>query len=316
MRHGFDAYFGIPYSNDMGNVGRGQPPTPLMRNQDVVEAPCDQRTITRRYTDESINFVRRNREKPFFLYLAHTFPHVPLHASDEFAGKSPRGPYGDVVEELDANVGRLLQFLRDEKLAERTLVIFTSDNGPWLSQRENGGSAGLLRSGKTTTWEGGMRVPAIAWWPGRIKPGMVTRSHASLLDLLPTCAELAGAPLPQDAVLDGTSMIPMLFDGTPPPAPRPFFFYQGVNLNAVRRGPWKLHVRVPPPPTKVTPEEKQEEPPLLFHLERDPSERFNVAKDNADVVAELSAELDRHRRSIVPVKLQLEEWATTRPAQP
>ena len=164
-RHGFDTYFGIPYSNDMR-------PCPLMRNEEVLEEPAEQATLTARYTEEAIGFIKAHRDEPFFLYFPHTFPHVPLFASDRFKGTSKRGLYGDVVEELDWSVGQVLKALEECDLGDRTLVVFTSDNGPWLTQSERGGSAGLLREGKGSTWEGGMREPAIAWWPGRGGSGL------------------------------------------------------------------------------------------------------------------------------------------------
>ncbi len=296
-RHGFDSYFGIPYSNDMK-------PTPLMRDEATIEEPARQETLTARYAEEAVRFITRHRDRPFFLYLAFTFPHVPLHASDAFRGKSPRGLYGDVVEELDWGVGQVLKALRDGGLAERTLVIFSSDNGPWLTQGLRGGSAGLLRDGKGSTWEGGMRVPGIFWWPGRIRPG-VQREMATTMDLLPTLLELAGARPPKDRTLDGTSIVPLLF-GTGTPGPRPFFFYDGTLLLAVRKGPWKAHVITRPGygPERANP--KRHDPPLLFHLEHDPSEARDVARDHPDVVADLLAEIDRHRAGVKPVPSQVD----------
>src|SRR6185295_11364685 len=212
-RHGFDTYFGIPYSNDMEAAADSPPDrlehpkseyfnVPLYRDDRVIERPARQETITRRYVEESIRFIRANHDRPFFLYLAHTMPHVPLFAGREFAGRSPRGPYGDVVEEIDEGVGRVLATLAERGLDRRTLVIFSSDNGPWRGQRGLGGSAGPLRDGKGTTFEGGVRVPAIFWWPGTVAPGVV-REMGSLLDVLPTLAALAGAPLPSGRTLDG-----------------------------------------------------------------------------------------------------------------
>ncbi|MBW3629327.1 MAG: sulfatase [Gemmatimonadetes bacterium] len=240
-RHGFDQYFGIPYSNDMESKQRGDPPLPLMRGEQVVEQPADQTTLTRRYTEEAIGFMRANRARPFFLYLPHTFPHVPLFASDEFRGRSPRGLYGDVVEEMDWSVGRILDALRDLGIAERTLVVFTSDNGPWLTRGLQGGSAGLLREGKGSTWEGGMRVPAIAWWPGTIAAGRVSESLASTMDLFPTALAMAGGAPPRDRVMDGVSLLPLLRGERQPPRD-PVFFYRGTRLFAVRKGPWKAHL--------------------------------------------------------------------------
>ena len=214
-RQGFDSYLGIPYSNDMDRVadsplGREafwDPKleywnVPLMRNEEIIERPTDQNTITRRYTEEAVRFIRANKEGPFFVYLAHSMPHVPLFASGDFKGRSLRGLFGDVIEEIDWSVGLLLDTLRELGLDNRTLVAFTSDNGPWLIFNEHGGSAGLLRDGKGSTWEGGMREPTLFWWPGTIPPGVVT-DIGSTLDLLPTCAKLAGAELPADLTLDG-----------------------------------------------------------------------------------------------------------------
>jgi arylsulfatase A-like enzyme len=202
--HGFDSYFGVPYSNDMyadpdaaWERKRHFPDVPLMRDTTVVERPVRQATLTRRYTEEATQFIRENRgEQPFFLYLAHTFPHVPLHASERFRGESRRGRYGDVVEELDWSVGRVLQTLRERDLAENTLVVFTSDNGPWLTKGLRGGSPGLLRNGKGTTWEGGMRVPTIAWWPSEIEGGTVSAALGTTMDLYTTALRLAGATPP------------------------------------------------------------------------------------------------------------------------
>lgn len=293
-KHGFDGYFGIPYSNDMK-------PTPLMRNEQTVEEPAVQETLTPRYTEEAVRFIKANRDKPFFLYFAHTFPHVPLHASARYKGTSPRGLYGDVVEELDWSVGHVLQTLRELGLAQNTLVFFTSDNGPWLTQRQNGGSAGLLRDGKGSTWEGGMREPGIAWWPGRIKAGQVTTALAGTMDLFPTFVRLAGGEIPKDRVLDGVDMGPVLF-GTGPGNRNIHFYYRGQRLMAVRKGPWKAHLITQDGYGKNI---ETHDPPLLFQLEQDPSERFDVAKEHPDVVADLLAEIERHKATVQPVKCQL-----------
>lgn len=293
-KHGFDGYFGIPYSNDMK-------PTPLMRNEQTVEEPAVQETLTPRYTEEAVRFIKANRDKPFFLYFAHTFPHVPLHASARYKGTSPRGLYGDVVEELDWSVGHVLQTLRELGLAQNTLVFFTSDNGPWLTQRQNGGSAGLLRDGKGSTWEGGMREPGIAWWPGRIRAGQVTTALAGTMDLFPTFVRLAGGEIPKDRVLDGVDMGPVLF-GTGPGNRNIHFYYRGQRLMAVRKGPWKAHLITQDGYGKNI---ETHDPPLLFQLEQDPSERFDVAKEHPDVVADLLAEIERHKATVQPVNCQL-----------
>ena len=312
---GFDSYFGIPYSNDMDRVAdapRGREALlrakieyfrcPILRDRQVVERPADQRTITRRYTDEAIRVIRANRDRPFFLYLAHNFPHVPLFASKEFAGRSLRGLYGDVVEEIDAGVGRILETLRALELDRRTLVVFSSDNGPWLVFDQHGGSAGLLREGKGSTWEGGMREPALFWWPGRVKPGVVT-DLGSLLDVLPTCVALAGGRLPADRVLDGVDLSPALL-GTGPSPRQAMFFYRDTKLYAVRQGAYKAHfvTRSGYGPDKPV----EHDPPLLFHLGEDPGERFNVAKDHPEVIAELRKLAAEHRAGVKPVPSQLE----------
>jgi arylsulfatase A-like enzyme len=317
MKHGFDEYFGLPYSNDMdrlpdspkGRLAFLEPKTdywnvPLLRGNEVVERPADQHTLTKRYTDEAIDFVKRHRQEPFFLYLCHSMPHIPLFASSEFAGKSRRGLYGDVIEELDANVGRLLQALRDEKLAERTLVLFTSDNGPWLTQSEQGGSAGLLKDGKGSTWEGGMREPAIAWWPGTVPAGEISNELGSTTDLLATAAALSGAELPQDRVLDSHDLSNVL-RGSGPAVRDRVFYYRGFQLMAIRLGPWKAHFQTQPGygPGGL----EQHDPPLLFHVEHDPSERFNVAKDHGDVIQRILKIREEHLASMQPAESQLEK---------
>jgi len=295
--NGFDSYYGIPYSNDMK-------PSPILRNEEVIEEPAVQETLTPRYTDEAIKFIRREKDKPFFLYLAYTFPHVPLHVSDRFRGRSVRGLYGDVVEEIDWSVGEVLRTLRDLGLAEKTLVVFSSDNGPWLIKNQHGGSAGLLRDGKGSTWEGGMREPGIFWWPGTIQPG-VCRKMATLMDVFPTFLELAGVPLPADRELDGRSLVPVLL-GKGDGGAKVLFYYNNTVLMAVRKGPWKAHLLTR---TGYGPESKKIEthdPPLLFNLYEDPSEKYNVAKDHPDVVADLLAEVERHKAALKPGTPQLD----------
>jgi len=313
-KHGFDYFFGLPYSNDMDRLPTApgsairEPRVeyfnvPLYRNDDVIEQPADQHTLTERYTDEAIKFVHEHRDEPFFLYLPHTMPHVPLFASEKHAGKSSRGIYGDVVEELDANIGRLLQALRDEKLAENTLVLFTSDNGPWLTQNALGGSAGLLRDGKGSTWEGGMREPAIAWWPGTVPAGEVSQELACTTDLLATAAALSGAELPTDRPLDSLDLSPVL-KGTGKSPRESVFFYRGFELMALRHGPWKAHFRTQPGYGAGGPVDH--DPPQLFHLEHDASERFDVAKQHAEVLAKIAVLRDEHQKTMQPAKSQLD----------
>ena len=316
-RHGFDFYFGIPYSNDMdrdpasprGRDGMFNPrieywKVPLLRNEAEVERPVDQQTLTRRYTEEALRWIGQNKDRPFFLYFPHTFPHVPLFASDKFRGTSPRGLYGDVVEELDWSVGQVLDLLRRERLSENTFVFFTSDNGPWLPQEHHGGSAGLLREGKGSTWDGGMRVPGIAWWPGRIRSGVTTRELAVNLDLFPTSLALAGAALPADRVLDGSDMAPILF-GSGKSNRQTVFFYRDEQVYAVRKGAYKAHL-VTQPGYGSEPPMRQHDPPLLYNLAEDPSERFDLSAQQPGIVADLKSEVDRHRAGMVPGKPQLE----------
>jgi arylsulfatase A-like enzyme len=315
MRHGFDSYFGIPYSNDMdwtGPIEQRRHLTmnpqieywnvPLMRNDKIVERPAEQSTLTRRYTDEAIAFVRRNRERPFFLYLAHSMPHMPLFASEEFAGKSPRGRYGDVIEELDWNVGRVLDTLRQMQLDRQTLVVFTSDNGPWATYDEQGGSAGLLRGAKGGTFEGGMRVPAIFWWPGTIRSGVVTEM-GSTLDLLPTFAIIAGAETPRDRELDGIALTPALRGAGRSPR-ETMIYYRGPDVFAVRHGSFKAHFLTRS--EYGNDEVVQHQPPLLYNVDHDPSEKFDVAKEHPDVIAEIERITAAHKRTVKPVPNQLE----------
>jgi arylsulfatase A-like enzyme len=295
MNHGFDEYFGIPYSNDMK-------PCPLIRGSETIEEPAVQETLTRRYTEEAEAFIRRNRARPFFLYFAHTFPHVPLFASDRFKDTSLRGLYGDVVEELDWSVGRILDALRALGLAEKTLVLFTSDNGPWLPKKLRGGSAGLLRGGKGSTWDGGMREPAIAWRPGAVPAGAVSAELSSTLDVFPTALALAGAALPEDRVIDGFDLLPVLHR-TGESERNVMFFYRGTRLMAVRKGPWKMHFITQ---AGYGEKPKEHETPLLYHLEHDPSEKHDVADKNPDVIAAIEAEVARHRATVKEVPMQLE----------
>jgi arylsulfatase A-like enzyme len=302
-RHGFDHYFGIPYSNDMDRAEDDEPPIPLVRDETVVEQPAVQETLTPRYTREALKFIHEQagggrQGRPFFLYLPYTFPHVPLHASSAFRGKSPRGVYGDVVEELDGSVGQILQALRDLKLADSTLVIFTSDNGPWLAHGFNGGSAGLFREGKLTNWEGGVRVPCLAWWPGTIGPGRVVQDLASELDLFATCLELAGGQLPADRPFDSHSLVPLLHGTAEGPRHEVFYYYDD-ELTAVRQGPWKLHLKTIDAASGRT-EFEVHSPPLLFNVAVDPSERFNMAGRRHDVVQRLMSLIESHRASVTP----------------
>jgi arylsulfatase A-like enzyme len=312
MRHGFDSYFGVPYSNDMDAVrgladSRNPKPgawnCPVMRNEEIVERPAVQHTLTRRYTEEAVKFIRGKKDTPFFLYLAHTMPHVPLFASEAFAGKSPRGLYGDVVEELDWSVGEILGAIRAEGLEKRTLVVFSSDNGPWLIFNEQGGSAGLLREGKGSTWEGGVRVPGIFWWPGRIPSGVTTPELASTMDVFVTGVKLAGGEVPSDRPIDGVDLRPVLF-GTGPSPRESFFYYRDTTVYAVRKGWFKAHFTTRSAYGRDEP--AKHDPPLLYHLGRDPGEQRDVAKDHPGVVEEIRKLLAGHQSGVTPVENQLE----------
>jgi arylsulfatase A-like enzyme len=314
LKHGFDFHFGLPHSNDM-NPSPGNPAkagslvnqeaawwnAPLFRGYELIDPKADQTQLTRRYTEEAQNFITAHKAKPFFLYLAHTFPHTPLFASDRFKGKSGRGIYGDVVEELDWSVGEVFKTLREQGLAENTLVVFTSDNGPWLLMgTETGGSAGLLRDGKGSTWEGGMRVPGIFWMPGKIKP-TVERNVASTLDLFPTLIRLAGGTTSTDRPLDGVDLSGLLFKGEPIER-EVFCYYRGEKLYAARLGAWKIHLITQAPyGEKATTHEK----PLLYNLEVDPSENHEISAEHPDVVARLQAAIAKHRATVTPVRSQL-----------
>lgn len=321
--HGFDDYFGIPYSNDMDltrqltsasgywelwteeyeNLTPDNFNVPLMRGTEIVERPADQRTLTKRYTEEAIRWIREHKEGPFFMYLAHNLPHVPLFTSDEFRGTSRRGLYGDTVEEIDHGVGQILQMLRDEGLAENTIVVFTSDNGPWLPTEISGGTAGMLREGKGTTWEGGMREPTIFWGPGRVMPGVVM-DMGSTMDLLPTFSRMAGVSLPEDRILDGTDLTPAL-EGLDKSPRNTMFYYRGSELYAVRMGAYKAHFITEAGYQRNT---RTEHPtPLLFNVEEDPSERFDVAEAHPEIVAEILRLAAEHTAGVTLVPDQLKD---------
>jgi arylsulfatase A len=304
-RHGFDYFFGVRFANNMEWVrGIKRPPLPLasldpkrewwrmalLRNEEIIEEDTDPHLLTSRYTEEAVQFITRNKRNPFFLYLAHTYPHAPLFASKKFQQRSAGGLYGDVMEELDWSVGEILEALRKEGLTENTLVIFTSDNGPALSLNLAGGSSGLLRDGKGTPWEGGMRVPAIAWWPGKIKAGVVNRELACAMDLFNTSLNLAGVAVPSDRIIDGVDMTPMLL-GKGASERDVMFYYQFDRLCAVRKGAFKAHVA-----TYLAALPK----PLLYQLAHDPGEKFDVAAEHPDVLADLLREVEKHREKLVP----------------
>jgi len=300
-KHGFDHYIGLPYSNDMGSEHRVQagkkaaaikskvPPLPLVSDEKVMEAPAVQDKLTRLYTEEAIKFISTNKDKPFFLYLPHTAVHVPLNPGKEFAGKSANGRYGDWVEEVDWSVGEVFKTLRDLKLDSNTLVIFTSDNGPWLKKGTDGGVAGPLRGGKGSCWEGGVREPTIAWWPGRIEAGSSCDAMMSEIDVLPTLVGLSGGKVPADRKIDGMDVWPLLSGRSKESPHDALCYFSFNNLDGVRSGPWKLLIAKQPGMTDTEASAKQ----LLFNLESDIGESLDVAARNPDVVKRLLALIGR-----------------------
>ena len=299
-RHGFDHFFGLPYSNDMepttNAVGKisPYPPLPLLQDKNVIEAPVDQDTLTARYTEQALKFITENRGHPFFLYLAHTAVHVPLHPGAAFRGKSGNGLYGDWVEEVDWSVGRVLETLKQLNLDSNTLVLFTSDNGPWLIQGKDAGVAGPLRGGKATTWEGGMREPTIAWWPGKIPTDTVCDAVASEMDVLPTFVALAGGQVPTDNKIDGQDIWSLLSGKSKTSPHDALYYFNGKKLQAVRSGPWKLAIAWQAtgkgfgPPARASFDK-----PRLYNLETDIGERINVAAEHPEIVARLQAFIQR-----------------------
>lgn len=329
-KRGFDDFAGLPYSNDNGPLHPtvpGLPALPFYRGAKVIERDPDQGKFTKRFTDLAVQFIAAHKDEPFFLYLPHVMPHVPIFASAEFKGKSAGGAYGDVVEELDWGVGEVLAALKKHDLEKNTLVLFLSDNGPFLSYGSHAGSAGPLREGKLTTYEGGVRVPCIARWPGKV-PARVCDEPLMTIDLLPTLCKLAGADLPK-LKIDGKDIGPVLFDEAGAKCPHDaYYFFAGDELHAVRSGKWKLHVPheylTVNGPTRTDgkpanhgnqkPEAmsasglrgiasrhgyKVEKQPLaLYDLTADPGEKTNVADKHPDIVKRLTALADAARTEL------------------
>ena len=309
-RHGFDDYFGLPYSNDMWpkhpSAPRNYPPLPLIEGEQVIQTMPDQTQLTTWYTERAVRFIERNAERPFFLYVPHSMPHVPLHVSTKFQGKSKRGLYGDVIQEIDWSVGQILRALRRHKLDERTLVVFMSDNGPLLLYGNHAGTANPLREGKATVFEGGLRVPCIMRWPGKIPRGTVCPKLAVTFDLLPTLAGLGGAALPTDRVIDGKDIWPLMSGQPGAKTPHEaFFYYWARHLQAVRSGKWKLHLPHdyphPDPPgadSKPGKHVTQKIGLALFDLDNDVGETTNVADQHPDVVKRLEELAERCREDL------------------
>lgn len=312
-RHGFDRYFGLPYSNDMWplhpEAAKGTyPPLPLIQDEEVIQEMPDQRQLTTQYTAQAVRFIEENRRRPFFLYLAHSMPHVPLFVSDKFAGKTRRGLFGDVVSEIDWSVGQVLDTLRRLRLEENTWIIFTSDNGPWLSYGDHAGSAGPFREGKGTVFEGGVREPCLMRWPGKIPAGNVSDTPLMTIDLLPTIAGQVGAALPERKI-DGLDVWPILAGqpGATNPHPAYYFYYNVGELQALRSGDWKLMLphtsRTVGNQAKATggTPVKYSALPVgleLYHLRSDPGENRNVAAEHPEVLTRLLALAEDARQDL------------------
>jgi len=330
-QNGFDSYFGIPYSNDMNhpdNKGKIKPAsdygwthqaetvkkwhTPLVQNEKIIELPVDQRTITRRYTDKAIEFVTAHKDSPFFLYLAHSMPHIPLFVPEDAYDPDPKHAYKCVIEHIDAEVGRIFQTLRDLGLDKNTWVVFTSDNGPWLPFKHFAGSALPLRGGKATTFEGGQREPCIMWAPGRIPAGTTSDAFASTLDLLPTFAALAGSELPGNLRIDGFDISKTITGDTPSPRTELLYYSPRGILEGIRQGDWKLLVKSPRQKRGMkgkkgpaNPKSHPKKQILLFNLAKDIGETTNLADDQPEKVEalakrmkELDAEITEHARPV------------------
>jgi len=300
-RHGFDEYFGLPYSNDMRPTRSrpNYPPLPLIEGEKTIETNPDQSKLTTWYTERAVEFIERNKDRPFFCYVAHAMPHVPLYVSDKFKGKSKRGLYGDVIMEIDWSVGQILDALRRLGIAEKTLVMFLSDNGPWLCYGDHGGRALPLREGKGTMFDGGCRVPCVAWRPGAVPPGTVCKELAATIDVLPTVADLIGVELPKDRIIDGRSIRPLLEGRPGAKSPHDVYYCYWLNqLHAVRTPKWKLHFPHDYQTLDGRPGGKGGKPVpyvqktiglALFDMENDCGETTNVAEKHPDVVERLKA---------------------------
>jgi arylsulfatase A-like enzyme len=304
-RHGFDEYLGLPYSNDMGPkpASTNNPPVPLIDGEKTIEQNPDVNLLTRRYTERAIAFIEKNKDRPFFLYVPHTMPHVPLGVSPKFAGKSGTGIYGDVLMEIDWSVGEILAALKRNGLDDNTFVIFASDNGPWLTYGNHGGTAGPLREGKGTEFEGGVREPCIMRWPGKVPPGRVLDTPAMTIDMFPTFAKLIGAELPKHPI-DGKDIGPLVFGKPGATSPQEaYYFYWNRELQAVRSGKWKLHF---PHEYRHVGEKRGADGKAggqstakiglaLYDLEVDVGETTNVAEKHPDVVGRLKALAEKER---------------------
>jgi arylsulfatase A len=295
-RQGFDHYLGIPYSNDMlkKSADTKLPVVPLLRDEKIVELMDGdaQTRLVEIYTKEAVDFIGRNKDKPFYLYFAHNAVHTPIHPGAAFAGKSQNGRFGDWVEEVDWSVGQVLDALRSQGLDKDTLVVFTSDNGPWLIKGTDGGSAGPLRGGKGSTWEGGMREPTIAWWPGHVPAGSVNDAVAGTIDLLPTFVSLAGGAVPASPVIDGRDITPILLGQSKESAREAHYYFSGYDLQAVRQGRWKLAL-APQPDGMGKQAAKVPAGLRLYDLDGEIGEQTDVAAQHPEIVAKLKALADK-----------------------
>ncbi|RPI22090.1 MAG: arylsulfatase [Acidobacteria bacterium] len=309
-RHGFDEYFGLPYSNDMWPrhpEDKSYPPLPLIDGTRIVARDPDQTQLTKWYTERAVSFIERHRDKPFLLYVAHSMPHVPLHVSEKFKGHSKSGLYGDVIMEIDWSVGRIFETIKRLSLDRNTLVVFVSDNGPWLSYGDHAGSAGAFREGKGTTWEGGLRVPCIVRWPGKIPEGTVCAEAAMNIDIFPTVARIIGSQLPA-LPIDGLDIWPLMSGQPDARTPHEaLFFYWNRKLEAVRSGQWKLHFPHAymslagqkggsgGTPSKYT---KAQTGVALYDLQADPGEKTNLVDEHPEIVTSLLKLADKAREEL------------------
>ena len=310
--HGFDYYYGIPYSNDMDKINNNNYwseyerkelnsksyNVPLIENYDIIERPVDQTTITKRYTEKTLDLINDLKNDNFFIYLSHNLPHIPLYASKDFLGKSKAGIYGDVIEEIDHGVGLILNELKKLNIDKKTVVVFTSDNGPWLVYKTHSGSAGHLRNGKGTTWEGGVRVPTI-FWGNNIKPGVIS-DLGSTLDIYTTFLSLSNIKLQKNMIIDGYDLTKTLFEHVKSPR-KEMFYYNGGELFAVRLNDFKLHFKT----SDWFKQPKIHDPPLLYNLNIDPSERLNIADKNPKKIKEILELVEKHNSNMVIGKDQM-----------
>lgn len=305
LHHGFDTYFGMPNVND-------QKPLYYVRGDERLDMPVEMAEVTQTYTREAMEVIRASKGKPFFVFLSHTMPHFPIAASEKFRGKSKGGIYGDVIEEIDDSVGQIVATLRELHLADNTLIVFTSDNGPWLQKGEQGGNAVPLRAGKGTTYEGGVRVPCIVWWPGHVPANSTSHAIACMFDFLPTFAQITGSTkaIPSDRPIDGKDLSAILADPNAP-SPHEYLLYYGDEdrLNAIRSGKWKLkfettlqeethYGKMEHPESKI--------PAMLFNLEDDPMEQKSVLKDHPNVVKRLSNLADIARKDLGDARMKIQ----------